>query len=63
MQKHAWSVSASVVIKLVIFPDANFLRLSCVSLKDLRNTAAIYISNYDSFSMTVKAGFKHYIEG
>lgn len=37
---HAWRDSASVVIILVIFPDAKFLRLSWVSLKDLRKTEA-----------------------
>jgi hypothetical protein len=31
----------SVEIKLVILPEANFLRLSLVSRKDLRKTAAI----------------------
>lgn len=39
--KHAWRDSESVVIKLVIFPDAIFLRLSLVSLKVFRKTAAI----------------------
>ena len=41
-KKHTCSASASVVIKLVIFPDANCFRASCVSFKDLRNTAATY---------------------
>lgn len=41
-KKRAWSASASVVIKLVIFPDANCFRASWVSLRDLRNTAATY---------------------
>lgn len=63
MRKHTWSDSASVVIKFVIFPDANFLRLSCVNLKDLRNTAAIYNRKWDSFSRPVKAGYKRSLEG